>query len=72
VAKLTTQIDSIPTIQIIVDGIKIDTTNCFVSIDLSPVNPKLTVSGSSIDPAQAGELVDRLRVLSTSANQVDN
>jgi hypothetical protein len=71
-AKLTTQIDSIPAIQIIVDGIKIDTTNCFVSIDLNPVNPKLTVSGTSIDPAQAGELVDRLRIISTTANQVNS
>ncbi len=70
-SKLTTQIDSIPTIQIIVDGIKIDTTNCFVSIDLSPGNPKLTISGTSIDPVQAGELVDRLRLLST-ATQVQN
>jgi hypothetical protein len=70
-SKLTTQIDSIPAVQIMVDGIKIDTTNCFVSIDLNSPNPKLTISGVATDPTQANELSDRLKVIS-NANNIAN
>jgi hypothetical protein len=67
-AKLTTEIHSIPAIQVIVDGIKIDTTNCYVSIDLNTPNPKLTISGVAADPAQANDLSDRLKTISNANN----